>query len=897
MDGKRDENDLFELTKSKSQDSGLGFGRRRGSSVSSSFGSSWFKKLSHKMSGAETDANPQRRKSSVGSLFSSSSQESERQGSPEPAQVSRTYSFKEGFRRRNHSIPAIPSAPSPSQISPTMAIAPKETFATSSPTASASSSLVPGSPSRSNSSSLSTPATLADLRSRKISTRAVGFALSTFEDNPPQKIPPVAPVEGNIEFLDTGEVVVHKRAKSYYGIDTQPHTEKNHSEVVRLAQLKARQNAERLHTSITSNPLTSLFHSGVKAGANASKTLLEDDDEIANTLIAGKDVDGTAHAKNLRFKDSSQSDLVADEEQWDMKANAMPSPPPDQIYTRCCHLREIMPIRNILRQLQGQLAPIPRVRVANTRPTLVEIQAFSDFLTVVPVSSLILDNHILTDEMIRLILVGILRSRDIARLTFVNTRMGPLGWQYLCSFLANCNKSLLAINLSCTTPSGVPHRVPSFTREDMDWRLLSDALKEMGTLEELDVGGTMIKIEDLKYLIEQGFKQGRILGLANNNLGHDDVKFVADWAQKPESQLMGINLGGNDLSREEDWSIVQEFLRNPRIYQLSLRNSKLSHMHASHLIQAISPSQARKSNLRQLDLSYNPELFPYLIDLLAAALPNFQYLSRLQMDHCNLTSDTIVTLCEAISHCHRLVYLSVLGNCKLNESAATALCVAVHLSRSICTVEADIDESNVALRQQLATYCIQNLEKNAGSLAQQLPAEEDDTADISSFHEDLRAVTKAFSAVPEGERLPEQKYKVLVERMEGLRLKIKLRMHALLIKRRTGPLVQRDRESLMRLFFYSNNLDRLKREVRGCEAVQETQQAEEIVKNVGEEDIQPPSLNRASSQLSLLSLKKLEREEGESHKAYSEKIMDLDDDGILHAAGKLKLRDLEQIMS
>lgn len=897
MDGKRDENGLLKLSKSKSQDSGMSSGRRRGSSVSNAFNSSWFKKIGLKMGGSEANSNPQRRKSSVGSQFSTSPQDSELSESPEPAQIFRSYSFKGGFRRRGLSNPTLVHASSSSSPPPPPIVSsasPREKFASPSPTAPASPLLISQNRSDSNASS---SFTLAELKRRKISTRSVGFALSTFKDNPPQKIPPVNPVEGNIEFMESGEVIVHKRAKSFNGTDTLPYTEKNHHEIMRLAQVKARQNAERLHASITSNPLAFLFHSGGKSSANAVKTLPEEDIDVASKLIAGRDVDGTAHASELRFKDTSCNISAADGVQWDMKAVATHPPPPDQIYTRCCHLREIMPIRNILKQLQGQLAPIPRVRVANTKPTLVEIQAFSDFLTVVPVSSLILDNHILTDEMIRLIMVGILRSRDIARLTFVNTRMGPLGWQYLCSFLANCKKSLLAINLSCTSPSTAPHRVPAFTREDMDWCLLSEALKEMGTLEELDIGGTMIKIEDLRKLIEQGFKQGRILGLANNNLGHDDVKYIAAWAQKPESQLMGINLSGNDLSREEDWSIVQEFMRNPRIYQLILRNSKLSHMHASHLMQAITPSQARKSNLRQLDLSYNPELFPHLIDMLAVALPNFQYLSRLQIEHCNLTSDTIVTLCEAISHCHRLAYLSVLGNNKLNESAATALCVAVHLSRSICTVEADIDESSVVLRQQLATYCIQNLEKNAGSVAQPLPAEEDDTADMSSFHEDLRAVAKAISTVHEGERLTEPKYKVLVERMEDLRQKLKLQIHALLIKRRSGPLCQRDRESLMRLFFYSNNLDRLKREVRGGETVQEPSQAEEVIKNVGEDDIQTLSLGHASSQLSLTSLKKLEREEGESHKAYSENFMELDDDEILHAAGKLKLRDLEQIMS
>ena len=52
----------------------------------------------------------------------------------------------------------------------------------------------------------------------------------------------------------------------------------------------------------------------------------------------------------------------------------------DTMYARCCHLREILPIPAILKQIpKGSMAPIPVLQLRNPTPTMIEIQSFADF--------------------------------------------------------------------------------------------------------------------------------------------------------------------------------------------------------------------------------------------------------------------------------------------------------------------------------------------------------------------------------------------------------------------------------------------------------------------------------------------------------------------------------------
>lgn len=903
---------FFALKKVESHDSTSSNSRRRFSQ-----GSNWFKKLHNKFSSHEQDdefGELPARKNSASSIGSSVSSGVGSDEEPKEGHLLRSRSFKESFLRgRKNSASSQHRSPFASTSTPTprspelSSERSQERFGDPSSNFSSRRSSVDHHNAGAAQARPPKHMSLKDLEAHKISTRGVGFALSTFSDNPPQRIPPANPEVGNIEFGDSGDMKIYKRVKQRSNKEQPTRVVRNHPEVVRLASQKAAQNAERLVNSVNGASF-SFFQRNGNNGNNGNAPNVpaeqptDDEDEFEHHL-AKMDVDGTKSATDINYyehhnvanKQSNSSGGFSDEE-WEIRdTSEAPPPPPDQVYIRCCHLREIMPIRNMLKQLQGQVAPIPRLRIANTKPTLVEIQAFSDFLSVVPVAALSVDNHLLTDEMVRLLLVGISRSTDMCRLSFVNTKLSPLGWQYLCSYLGNNAKGVLALSLGCTNPTGVPNRVPAFNRSDMDWDLFIEALGKYGSLEELDLGGTMIPADKVQPLLTSGFQQsGQILSLANNELNHAEVKFVADWAQLPETHLMGINLSGNNLSRQEDRYVLQQLLTNTKLMQLSMRNANFTSIDASHISKVITPEQASKSSLRQLDLSCNPGLFPDLADRLFSLFPKFPNLTRLQFESCNLSSDMVISLCESLSLCHRLVYLNLLRNQPLNQTSITALCVAVHLSRSICTVEADLDEADTALRQQLARYCFQNLEMNTGVLnSAELSNEQDENADIISFYDDLAAVRKGLAADgPESVNATPE----LISRVDDLRAQINKRLQSIFARRKVAPPTTQDRMNAIRLLFYASSLDRLKQEIAGTnKEATAPASGEEMVKNVDEADI-IPVLKRQASQASIISLKKLEREEGESHKAYAEHLLELDDDKMLDALGTLKVQDLEKIM-
>lgn len=136
----------------------------------------------------------------------------------------------------------------------------------------------------------------------------------------------------------------------------------------------------------------------------------------------------------------------------------------------------------------------------------------------------------------------------------------------------------------------------------------------------------------------------------------------------------------------------------------------------------------------------------------------------------------------------------------------------------------------------------------------------------------------------------------LITRVDDLRVQINKRLQSIFVRRKVAPPTTQDRMNAIRLLFYASSLDKLKKEITGAD--KETSApvpGEEMVKNVDEADI-IPVLKRQASQASIISLKKLEREEGESHKAYAENLLDLDDDKMLDALGNLKVQDLEKIM-
>ena len=145
----------------------------------------------------------------------------------------------------------------------------------------------------------------------------------------------------------------------------------------------------------------------------------------------------------------------------------------DVVYTRCCHLREILPIPSTLRQLKEKKAPLQTLKFLNPRPTLIDILSFSDFIAIVPIHNVVFDNVGLSPEMFKIVISSLVKSITLERLSMRNVVFDERGWKLLCKFLMR-NKSLTKLDISQTK---IRHDLDlKLHRSQMDWSLFIDVL-------------------------------------------------------------------------------------------------------------------------------------------------------------------------------------------------------------------------------------------------------------------------------------------------------------------------------------------------------------------------------------------------------------------------------------
>ncbi|PRT53307.1 MAP-ous protein 1 [Wickerhamiella sorbophila] len=678
----------------------------------------------------------------------------------------------------------------------------------------------------------------------------VGFSAQVFSKDPPQIIPPLNPHQGNVEFLPDGKLVVTP-SERFQELGLCRYLDSNHSEVAQKATIQAADNASRLHGQLTGKTRGGFFSK--VTGENQTMHKAEESEWDRELLDATVKCPVPNNPRNSSY--GAGEKLASSDEEEEVKSDADEQDlSPEKIYTRCCHLREIMPIKSMLRQLKDARAPITSLRICNTKPTMIEILAFSDFVTIVPVISVNLQNLVITSEMLRIILCGLERSKKLGRINLSNTKLDELGWKYLCVFMLRTT-SLTALSLEVDF-SEKKSSIPEFNRRDMDWSLFDRVLKARPGVELMDLEGTKIPTKYLKLLLEDGFKNGRALSVSRNNLTHDDIAAIRAWAAAEGSRVEGLDLSHNDLSQE--WDTVRDLLYNPQIARLELNGTKLNRPATGNPFATKLISQ----RLESLDLSDNPQMFPRDLPHLVESLPAFRHLTRLSLNRCGITHDVMVSLCEAISHCHKLSYLSLKDNGSWTETSAAALCVAVRMSRSLVTVEADFNDWSEPHRGKLTKYCIENLERStSGALNGQIEETFTGEKDVDEFKRDINSLTLHLRENPKMN--VDQKS---IDRVVSLRTKVREQLAQLLEKKTYNTLTVSEREKLISLYYYDGSLDRLIKECAvysGLVREEDDKTGDDLVTPV---DSLRPSLSRRSSVSSLLSLKKQEHEEGEFHK-------------------------------
>ncbi|RYP66374.1 hypothetical protein DL770_008815 [Monosporascus sp. CRB-9-2] len=486
-----------------------------------------------------------------------------------------------------------------------------------------------------------------------------------------------------------------------------------------------------------------------------------------------------------------------------------PTTNPARIYRRCCQLRETDILTKITHQLPKSTEDCPDGLVEKLDLTdyflpLRDLITLGDFLAVVPVKEIVLENCGLTDEGVRVVLAGLLAARKpqvkyrksttkpaglvpqggvVERVVLRNNKIGAEGWRHIGLFIHLC-RSIKSIDLSkipfpapaepVKTPltqhhhfhlSNGSHNGGHGATAPPDVSLLfSKALSERlagSELELVNLGATGMTAHQLGVIVDGILKAGVIrLGLSHNNLDAEGVQHVARYLRSAKCE--GIDLGGNDLRRHLETIAGAIDEHNP-LWAISLANCNLD----PASLRKILPNFTKLSGFRFLDLSHNQDLFesePSALCLLRRCLPKLENLKRLHLADVSMSPEQAIALAEILPEVKTLAHINLLENPSL-ESLAEAnteekkeeacalyasLLAAVRVSRSL--VKVDIDEPGAeagelvkALANQVVAYCMRNLQgvpdiRDAGGEQNEVPKYPDILRHLVGFEGDSPTV-------------------------------------------------------------------------------------------------------------------------------------------------------------
>lgn len=646
-----------------------------------------------------------------------------------------------------------------------------------------------------------------------INVNRVTFNTDTYSGHLPQQIPTKNPRPGCIKILDNGNLI------RPYSMNDIVNPEKGYRTAVEAATLAAYTNATAVAKAAKEPPSKMHGFLSSKSSNDATKQGSIEAGEPntdCGAVTSGKlQIDTPMHGSTGFPTPRKPSNPEAAAEA--ATPAAQPTGPKHtglaELYAKCCHLREIMPIQATMAQIEGHETALPSLQLTNHRPTLIDVLSFADFIAIAPISTIILYNFDGTEEMFRNIVLAVARSTTLRKLCLSGANLTPNNLKVLCAFLL-ASKSIRKLDISIVRDSegNMPvnfKQMPFFPREQLDWRLFTKTLVARGGIEELLINGCMIPHDAFQELISQGCSIAtKRLGVASSDLQEDDFRTLCAWAAQTNCVCEGIDVGGNDLSKCN--KLLTLLFEEASIQYMSLNSCKLSDAHA---LSQVMDHRFGDSKLRFIDLSYNPALFPDILPAFDEHLPKFGNLRRLHLDYNNLGSAEITQLADTIVKCPKLYHLSLLGNRDINDSALEALAMAVKLSKTLTVLELDTDIVPANIARRISHYCLQNMEELIDPEHRKRSEEFD--KDESELIDDgtslAKAVGYALDTSKEQHKTHLESVTVgLADRATAVRVNVRDRIEQLIssLSDNSGTLDPQLREKLVRLYALDSTLER-----------------------------------------------------------------------------------------
>lgn len=461
----------------------------------------------------------------------------------------------------------------------------------------------------------------------------------------------------------------------------------------------------------------------------------------------------------LHLDSDSSSDPTPAQIPTPARTQAVPTTNPVRIYRRCCQLRETPILKKITEQLASasnhtHAGVVEKLDLTGYWMQLADLVTLGDYLAVVPIKEVILENCGLTDEGLRVILSGLLAAKKpsskrkrasnepdglvsqggtVERLVLKNNKFGVEGWKHIYLFIYMCRtlKNLDLSEIPFPKPTGPKagnghaHHFNNHNHknEHLDTcQLLKRSIGERlggSTLELLNIGETGLTTNQLGCLIDGVIQSGiRRLGLAHLHIDEHGLSHIERYLKSGKCE--GLDLGGNELRDHCDFlsSILGE---DNHVFALSLAECNLKPTSLCKLL----PQLSRLPNLRFIDLSHNQDLFnsdPSAVGMLRRFvipeesalcsqtnsslryLPKMPNLKRIHLSDCALKPDQTIALAEVIPEMPCIAHVNFLENPELTKLAdakteegqeeATALyaslLAAARMSTSIVCIDIDV---------------------------------------------------------------------------------------------------------------------------------------------------------------------------------------------------------------
>ncbi|EXJ54599.1 hypothetical protein A1O7_09940 [Cladophialophora yegresii CBS 114405] len=447
---------------------------------------------------------------------------------------------------------------------------------------------------------------------------------------------------------------------------------------------------------------------------------------------------------------------------------------PLRIYKRCCQLRETTVLSRVKEQISKPTATLAEapgtvavMDLSGFQMQLPDIVTLGDWLAVVPVRKLVLDNCGLTDEGVRVILSGLSGCKSaeqarqnrrlpkrvsgkhgieqmgvIERLSLKdNPGITNLGWRHIALFM-HMSRSLRAIDLSgiqfprstdlsrtiSTTSSNSSGPNGNSTLLDLGSLIIHALSERLGDrLEELVLSGCGLSTANIRDLVDCAIKcKIRRLGLAASNISDESLAHLVRYMMSGHCE--GLDLSSNDLHGVAH-ILAEAATSDCPLFAISLSDCNLT---PGDLTAILIPF-ARLKNLKFIDLSRNVALFnsrPNAVPVFRKLLPKLAPLKRLHLSDVGMTPEQAIAIAEILPDCPSMAHLSILDNAPLihamnskEESSQEEACAffaslmtAVRVSETIVAVEIEVpsaDSSEVvkALASQVMAYTLRNMER------------------------------------------------------------------------------------------------------------------------------------------------------------------------------------------